>query len=92
MNIYTRMIDLMQSSLSHQGINQVQAISASIKAVEKLRSEIGGNNVYLPKRTTLLQKRARDRAIKTEFNGRNEDEISRKYKVSRSTIYRACRK
>lgn len=92
MSIYNRMIDVLQSELSATGLDQSSAIAASVAAVENLRLVVGGDNVYFPKRTTLREKRARDHAIRAEFNGRNLHDICRKYRVSRRTVYRACQK
>lgn len=50
-----------------------------------------GNIVYFPKRLIITTK-ARDRAIKEEFNGTNHKEIAKKYGLSLGFVYRLLKK
>lgn len=52
--------------------------------VDGLRSRLGGADVYIP----APDKSARNAAIRAEFNGRNMQEICRRYDVKPSTVYR----
>lgn len=53
-----------------------------------MRKRNGGREIYIP----APDNSERDAAIKREFNGRNLEEVMRRYGVSRSTVYRACSK
>lgn len=51
--------------------------------VRGLRRRLGGQDIYIP----APDRSARDAAIRREFNGRNLDELMRRYGVSRRRIY-----
>ncbi|MEN6539439.1 MAG: Mor transcription activator family protein [Mizugakiibacter sp.] len=59
-----------------------------------MRKRNGGREIYIPVIDNTIRKDAQQRyaSIKKEFNGRNMRELMRKYKVSKRTIYRACKK
>ena len=61
---------------------QAAAIMAE-PIVEALRRRYGCEELYIP----APDKRARNEAIKREFNGRNREEVCRKHGVSRSQLY-----
>lgn len=84
-DIYSSMIETLQERLAATGIPQRKAISASVSVVNQLCEEIGGSEVYLPKRLPFFD---RDNAIRREFDGRNLSAICEKYSVSRATVYR----
>ncbi|MCP4339785.1 MAG: hypothetical protein GY799_13060 [Desulfobulbaceae bacterium] len=92
MTIYTRIVEILQDQLSVSGIPQDQAIKYSALAVDRLREEVGGVNVYLSKKSPWQNRRIRNTAIRKRFNGQNLREICTKHKVSRSTVYRVCNK
>lgn len=48
-----------------------------------LQRRLGGQDVYIP----AEDKRDRDARIRQEFNGRNRDEIMKKYDISKSRLY-----
>ena len=88
-DIYFRMIEVMQDRLAATGIPQHKAISASVGAVDRLRSEYGGHEVYLPVRNPWVD---RDMAIRREFTGQNMSYICEKFQVSARTVYRKLKK
>ena len=51
----------------------------------------GGEGVYVP-RLESLQRAARDRSIRSEFNGSNHRELARRHGVSVSWIYEVIKK
>lgn len=53
----------------------------------KLIEEFGGTQIYLPHKDKLM-KQYKYQAILKEFNGSNKRELSKKYDISESTIYR----
>jgi Mor family transcriptional regulator len=53
----------------------------------QLRHEYAGERVYIPKRD--IQSRA---LIAVRFTGNNTEELARKMRVSRRTVYRAVKK
>lgn len=87
-DIYSRMIEVIQHRLAATGIPQQKAISAGIAVAETFRAELGGREVYLPKRCPY---RDRDIGIRRDFNGRNMTDICEKYEVSPRTVYRKTR-
>lgn len=48
-----------------------------------LRERLGCETLYIP----APDRRERDRAIRSEFDGRNAGEVCRKYGVSRTRLY-----
>ena len=54
--------------------------------VERFAEEVGGERVYVSRkpRSAWSQRNAQLRA---EFNGRNHDELARKYRVSKRRVY-----
>ncbi len=50
------------------------------------KAGVGGERLYVP--CTVVDRRARDSAIRAEFNGRNHDELARKWDISRASVYR----
>ena len=87
--IYSRMLESIQHRLAATGIPQDKAISASISAVESALAECGGRQVYLPRRLPWPD---RDLAIRNQFDGRNVEDLCRKFRVSRATVYRVVEK
>jgi Mor family transcriptional regulator len=51
--------------------------------LEYLQIEFGGERLYIP----APSKTKRDEAIRREFNGRNRDEILKKYRISERRFY-----
>lgn len=58
------------------------------RITERLFQLAGGTQVYIPKNNT----EKRNAAIRAEFNGRNVDDICRRYGLSRSQLYRIAAK
>lgn len=48
-----------------------------------LRRRLGGQEIYIP----AEDKRLRDEQIRAEFNGRNREEVLRKFGISSSRLY-----
>lgn len=65
------------------GMNEHFASQVAEALMRGLRKKLGGQEVYIP----VHDRRARDEAIRAEFNGRNQAEICRRYRISRSRLY-----
>ena len=48
-----------------------------------LRRRLGSQEIYIP----APDKRDRDEQIRAEFNGRNRDEVTKKFGISKSRLY-----
>lgn len=48
-----------------------------------LQRKLGGQEIYVP----AEDKRDRDEHIRAEFNGRNREQIMKKYDISKSRLY-----
>jgi len=92
MNIYLRMIDTIREGLHASGMDETAAIESSVRMVSRISSDLGGNYCYIPKGNVFQSRELRNIKIAQEFDGRNLDQIKKKYKVSRATIYRICKK
>lgn len=60
----------------------------AINVTDQLQTEWGGTSLYFPK---TLDKTQRNRAITKEFNGKNMQELCKKYKLTESYIYTLVR-
>lgn len=65
------------------GMNELFAAQIAEAITRGLRKKLGGAEIYIP----APDRRARDAAIRCEFNGTNRDEICRKYHISKSRLY-----
>lgn len=50
------------------------------------KAGVGGERLYVP--CVVVDRRARDASIRAEFNGRNHDDLARKWDISRTSVYR----
>lgn len=65
------------------GFNEMFATQIADALLRGLSKRLGGQDIYLPG----PDKTSRDAQIRQEFNGRNLDEICRKYNLSERRIY-----
>ena len=65
------------------GLHERFATEAADAVFDKFRAHFGGEMPYMPKRDP----RRREKALR-EFNGRNHDEVCRRYQISRRTLER----
>lgn len=63
------------------------ALVIGIDNLIKLSENFGGTQIYIPKKEELI-KLKKYKAISEEFNGYNIKELTKKYDVSESTVYR----
>jgi len=68
-----------------------QSTDLAWDAAEYMAKHWGGISVYFPKGTRIHQER-RARKIWQEFNGKNHEELARKYKYSTQWIYQVVKK
>ena len=61
------------------------AIELGIDKIKALFKEFGGTSVYFPKKK-MIYKEARDREIRSKYNGFNIKELAIKYNMSESYI------
>lgn len=57
----------------------------SMDQVLRLAVEFGGTNTYLPK-LDMIYRAARDRIIKSEFNGYNVTQLAKKYDLTENRV------
>lgn len=72
-------------------IDQEHAKQIGIEVAQTIAKNWGGEVIYIPRNLVLLLSE-RDRRIFNEFNGFNQRELSRKYKVSMQWIYRIVKR
>lgn len=58
-----------------------------LEKFQKLIERYGGRKIYIPK-PGILERIVTDYKIRTEYNGKNISELSRKYDLTRRTIYK----
>ncbi|WP_445287688.1 Mor transcription activator family protein [Variovorax atrisoli] len=69
------------------GMHEQMATVFAQALVRGLRRRLGGQEIYIP----APNKSARDAAIRKQFDGRNIDEISRNFGLSRTRVYEILR-
>lgn len=65
------------------GLNEGFASQFAARILDGLRKRLGGKEVYIP----AEDRQARDAAIRADYNGRNRQEVCRKYGISRTRLY-----
>lgn len=73
------------SSLFGMGFPEENAKNGAYQITEKIRTELGGSAMYLPK-GHLYDLSERDREIFDQFNGRNLYELARKFDLTEMQI------
>lgn len=86
MNI--KMEDVTMDDLQEQHRQYAEIIG--IANLIRLAKEFGGTQIYIPKPDELI-KLAKYKKISEEFDGYNIKQLSKKYDVSESTVYRIVR-
>jgi Mor family transcriptional regulator len=84
-------ISNVSQSLVKAGIPEDKAYDIAVQLSDDLRQDFGGELFYMPKGQdydTLVK----HHQIFKEFNGTNHAELSRKYKVSVTHLYRVLKK
>ena len=66
------------------GLNEHAASQLAEAIVRGLRRRLGGDNLYIP---VLSDRTQRDASIRHEFNGRNREDVCKKYGVSKTRLY-----
>lgn len=84
-DLLQQILDELRAEFEGAGISDARHLADL--AARRITKMIGGARVYLPKERALNTK-ARDEAIRRDYNGRNMAEIQRTYRVSRATVYR----
>lgn len=69
------------------GMHEQFASQIAEAIVDGLRERRGGTDLYVGSASAAARVR-RNAKIKQDFNGRNRDEICRKYRISRPQFYR----
>lgn len=78
--LHAQMTDILREAT---GLSEHLASAFAEALVVVMRARLGGQELYVP----IADRDARDRAIREQFNGRNRDEMCRKYRISRSRLY-----
>lgn len=65
------------------GFNDQFADQIAEAITRGLRRRLGSQEIYIP----APDKRDRDEQIRAEFNGRNRDEVTKKFGISKSRLY-----
>ena len=84
-------ISHVSDSLVKTGIKEEQAYDIAVNLSDSLRHLFGGQMFYMPKGQEL-DTLIKHHQIFREFNGRNQEELSRKYNISVQHLYRVMKK
>lgn len=76
----------LKASLKKSEINENIADTAALQAVECIKKNWGGIQIYIPKGVTQNIK-LRNLKIRREFNGSNHVKLCKRYKLSLQRVY-----
>ncbi|MCW8857006.1 MAG: hypothetical protein OQJ95_06535 [Kangiella sp.] len=80
------LIETLERQLVESGYDDKTAKQVSVEAVLVVTRYAGGQMLYLPS-IKKVKKELRDRQLYEEFNGKNIDELCRKYKLAMPVVY-----
>lgn len=86
--IYRHMQRQIQQAVVYFGIKPPISADLAESITTVIRKCMSQNTVYFSKMTNDERKERREK-IKRDFTGTNYDEVCRKYKISKRTLYRA---
>jgi Mor family transcriptional regulator len=84
-DILLDLLDRLPKRLTNAGIDRAVAEVAADVACEFIRSEWGGQKLYVPMGTPYTIKR-RNRHIRANWNGRNTRELCHLYRISEARL------
>jgi Mor family transcriptional regulator len=73
------------------GMDEDIADHAGFEIVRAWAEAVGGASVYIPTAESI-RRHERDEAIWREFNGRNQIELARRYKITEIHVYRIIKR
>lgn len=86
-HIYTKI----KQAGSAANLDDYQATKLASQVAQEIAEDFGGEVIYIPKGMLLLLSK-RDLAIWQEFNGKNHNELARKYGVSVPWVYKIVKR
>lgn len=86
-NIYQQLQEEVDQAVKSLGMDIDVKSELSKTITARLQRLLGGDTVYFP----LLNRKERNAAIRKDFTGANQNEVCKKYGISRSTLLRALK-
>ncbi|HCJ0148070.1 TPA: positive regulator of late transcription [Salmonella enterica subsp. enterica serovar Infantis] len=80
------LLAVMLSEMKRAGVDEQQALNLSERLTIALSGYMGGRSLYLPA-GGRLKTAVRDMLIYAEFNGRNIQQLQKKYRLSEPQVY-----
>ena len=90
----TNLIDVIADALQSPSFSMSETVAMDLaQSIIRAAAERGhaGSDYYLPLLRNM-DRAERNAMIRTEFKGNNLREVCRKFGVSKTTVYRACRR
>ena len=70
--------------VDEEGLDPERANRAAARVVERFCHVYAGNRIYVP----INKQASKRREVLEDFNGSNHDEVCRKHRITRRTLYR----
>ena len=64
-----------------------RALMIGLSVMDTVRTNLGGSELYIPKRQSFIERAARDESILRQWNGRNTAELCVEFGLARRTLY-----
>lgn len=79
------LVDVLRATFVRRGQSDATALDAAQSVVLAISQHLGGKQIYLPT-GERLRAAVRDRRIYLEYNGRNREELARRYQLTTRRI------
>lgn len=86
-HLYVKIVNAGQAAK----LDELQSKKLASQVVQEMIEDFGGEVIYIPK-GILIPLSGRDLAIWREFNGKNHNELARKYDVSVAWVYKIVKR
>ena len=77
-----------REALAYFSLDSRLADDIAAASANRIKKLLCGKDLYIAKHSKA-ERRQRREAIRAEFDGRNHDAVCRRYRISRSTLFRA---
>ena len=83
------LIEVTLAELNDYGLHQDEAWRIAKRLITRQAHYFGGGMMYLP-RNEKLKKALRDANLYHDFNGHNQRDLMKKYKLTQQAVYQIC--
>lgn len=68
--------------------SEIEALPLADAVIGAIRRDLGGARLYISGRLSLLERAARDKAVRAEYDGRNGADVCKRHAISKAQLHR----